>query len=169
MKLYEIRAELEALIQLDDETLVNEDTGEIYDQEAFDALKLSLEEKVDNICYAIKNNEAEKEVLQAKIDVFNKEINKLVEKQLQLEKRNEWLRGYIFRNVEHKNIKKDEYQIKFTKSEKVEIPDADLVEAEYIRTKVTNEPDKVAIKKALKEGKELTFAKLVKSEGIKVS
>lgn len=169
MKLYEIRAELESLVQVDEDLLVNEDTGEIYDKAAFDALNMSLEEKVDNLCYVIKNNEAEKAVLQAKIDVFNEEINKLVKQQLAIEKRNEWLRQYIFNNVEHTNVKKADYQIKFTKGEKVEISDKDAVEAEFIRTKITQEPDKTAIKAALKEGKEFAWAKLVKTEGIKVS
>ena len=54
------------------------------------------------------------------------------------------------------------------KSERVEVEDVNLLPKEFKTIKVTEQADKIAIKKALKEGKEIKNAYIVKQYSLKI-
>ena len=54
------------------------------------------------------------------------------------------------------------------KSERVEVEDVNLLPKEYKTIKVTEQADKIAIKKALKEGKEINYAYIVEQYNLKI-
>ncbi len=54
------------------------------------------------------------------------------------------------------------------KSERVEIEDVNLLPKEYKTIKVTEQADKIAIKKALKEGKQIENAYIVEQYNLKI-
>ena len=49
------------------------------------------------------------------------------------------------------------------------MPDVAALPAEYIRTKITNEADKTAIKNAIKAGEVVAGAELIKKQSISIN
>jgi hypothetical protein len=65
-------------------------------------------------------------------------------------------------------IKTPLLKINFRKSEAVEITDAESLPPAYLRTKTVTEPDKTAIKDAIKAGAEIPGAQLVEHQNIQI-
>ena len=59
-------------------------------------------------------------------------------------------------------------KISYRKSDSVEVTDIDKLPEEYIKTKIEKNPDKVAIKNAIKDGKEINGAKIVTNYNIQI-
>lgn len=172
MKLYEINAELQKLIEVEDGIFVNYETGEVFNEQAIDDLKLSLAEKKDNICKIIKNNQSDMAEIKAKVDFLKAEIERLNDMSQVIENRNNSLAKYLLDNTpaeERKTLKTVDYTLKFTNSESVEINcSTEALPEDYITKKITWAPDKMALKKALKEGAQVEGCRLVKTQNAKV-
>lgn len=147
--LYDIAAQYKELLEKMLDT-VNED-GEV-DAETFSLLSNaqdSLELKAKNCAAVYLELDSEVE----RIKRFEEKIRLRKDK---LQKRRDWLKGYIDRNLSAAGIEKIEgdcLTVKYIKSEKVEIDNEAEIPEEYWRVK--KEPDKTAIKQALKAGKSL--------------
>lgn len=117
-------------------------------------LDCSIEEKVENTAKYIKNVESDIEGIKA-------EINRLTALKKQKERNTEWLKSNIEYALKTKSIDKLEvgtFKCGYRKSESVEVEDLNALPMDYIKTKM--EPDKTAIKKALKAGEELIGVRL---------
>lgn len=150
MRVFDILSEFRAL-----EELINEidlETGEYLNnendiQEYIVNLKLSKEDKLNNIQDLKIEFEAKIEAVKSKIEYLNnrkksfeRNINNLTNLQLML--------------LNNQKLETNEYSFSFRKSESVSINDIlfDIKDERFNRTTIKVEPDKTAIKKALKDG-----------------
>ena len=150
--LFDLSLEFFALKDLIDNDLeVNEETGEIVDNteilnKLFNDLALSFEEKLDNSQRYILT-------LKGEADILAKEIKRLQAKKTALENKadrlSEMMKNAILSSGDNK-FKTSLYSFSIRKTESVEIRDLDVIPRAYLRLK--KEADKVAIKKALKDG-----------------
>jgi len=65
-------------------------------------------------------------------------------------------------------LKSPTLKVNFRKSESVIIQDLSLIDDKFIRTKTTKEPDKTAIKQAIKDGEVVIGAELIINNNIQI-
>ncbi len=159
--LYEIAREyLEAFDHLE----VDEETGEILNFEAVDALAGTFEEKAESVACYIKNLDAFAGDLKAE------EAN-LAERRKSAEKRVENLKKYLtscLDAVGRDKVETAKVRVSFRKSVSVSIDDEQAVPADFIVETVSTKPDKTAIKKAIQAGQEIAGASLVENRNIQI-
>ena len=150
MKVFDILKEFRALEELMNE--IDLETGEYLNnendiQEYIVNLRLSKEDKLNNIQDLKIEFEAKIEAVKSKIEYLNnrkksfeRNINNLTNLQLML--------------LNNQKLETNEYSFSFRKSESVSINDIlfDIKDERFNRTTIKVEPDKTAIKKALKDG-----------------
>lgn len=150
MKVLDILKEFRALEELMNE--IDLETGEYLNnendiQEYIVNLKLSKEDKLNNIQDLKIEFEAKIEAVKSKIEYLNnrkksfeRNINNLTNLQLML--------------LNNQKLETNEYSFSFRKSESVSINDIlfNIKDERFNRTTIKVEPDKTAIKKALKDG-----------------
>lgn len=150
MKVLDILKEFRALEELMNE--IDSETGEYLNnendiQEYIVNLKLSKEDKLNNIQDLKIEFEAKIEAVKSKIEYLNnrkksfeRNINNLTNLQLML--------------LNNQKLETNEYSFSFRKSESVSINDIlfDSKDERFNRTTIKVEPDKTAIKKAIKDG-----------------
>lgn len=157
--LYEIRNDL--LCVLDGGLVVDEETGEIlFDSEDLDALQAAYEDKLEACGLYIKNLESDAAAIRA-------EEKALAERRKTLENKAKRLREYVLFNLEEgKKIETPRIRIGTRMSEAVEIREGAQFADEYCRIK--RDPDKTAIKAALKDGAVIEGAELVKHRSLQI-
>jgi hypothetical protein len=153
MKLFEIN---EAIADL-----INFETGEILDVEAFDNLKLERQDKLTNIALLYKNMTSDAKQL--------KELEKeYSDRRKRCEKTAEWCKETLARELAGEKFEDENkrFKISWRKSEKVEITDPDAVPHAYVKF----EPNynKTLIKDLLKDGYKIDGVKLVESQNIQI-
>ena len=134
---------------------VDPDTGEV-DAEALIALEEEKDEKIDNVAKWILDLTADV----AKIDAETERLKKMKDA---TKKKIESLKKFLGYACENQNRKRDTFQIRFTRSKKVELDPLQEVPDEYMAVKITSEPDKMKIRKAIETGEEIPFAELVET------
>lgn len=158
MTLYEIRAELEAL--------VNED-GEITDMEAWENLQMAECDKIENVALWIKN-------LLAEIKAIREEEKALAERRKKLEKKVEHLEGYLDTALDGKKFETARVSLKFRISKSLEVIDEQgLIEwaQQFAPTavRVTYAIDKMFIRDALKNDVDCPYAKMRERRSLQVA
>lgn len=160
MNLYDIDQALLALVDLE--------TGEILDYEAFAELKMAREEKIEGMALWVKNLDAEAKAIRAE------EVS-LAERRKALEKKAESLKEYLTMILDGGKFSTARVACSFRKSKSVQILDeAAFIQAmeasqhyEYLkysaptvnRTEVTN---------AIKAGKEVPGAQLIEKNNLSI-
>ena len=149
------------------------ESGEIETEYINDTLESILDDfntKVDNISSFIKN-------LKSEAQAISDESKKLNERAKQKESKAESLLQYVEKMLKESGIKKVEtarnaVQLKLSPpSLKVDdgfIEWAKENSTEFVRAKTTFDPDKNAIKEALKQGQEIPYCRLEQSEKINI-
>lgn len=140
--------------------LLDEETGEIADIEAFEKIQLERDEKIENIALWVKNLKADAEALKAEKLAF-------ADRQKAAEKKIESLRKLISDALGGQPLETSRVKLSFRKSTEVQIDDIDELPDEFLRYKEP-EPDKAAIKAAINEGKEVAGAKLVSKINLQI-
>ena len=153
MTLYQIN---EAILNL-----VDMETGEIADAEAFDALTMQKEEKLENVALWIKNLMADAAAFKAEKEIF-------AEREKAALKKAESLKNYLTYALDGQKFSTTKCAVSFRKSERVEITDESLIPATYFIAKHTLEPDKKFIKEVLKKGVEIEGAVLTENLNISI-
>lgn len=161
MKLFEIDERLAACVKINDDQAVDTETGEVIDIEAVEALEMERDAKIENIGLWIKDLTAQAEAIKA-------EKNKLAEREKSAKNKADRLKEFLTAYLGGKKFETAKVAIKFRSVESVNVPDVAALPAEYIRTKITNEADKTAIKNAIKAGEVIEGAELVKKQSISV-
>lgn len=152
MTLYEIAQEMA--------TLIDPETGEIRDFEAWEELSLSREEKRDSTASWIKSLEAE-------ANAVDEEARKLTERRNTIRRKAERLREYLAADLDGQAWKNEHHDIRYRRSAAVEITDEDRLVAwlqdhdEDALTYQMPKISKTAVKEHLKAGEELPGAELV--------
>ena len=165
--LYDISNELrEVYYKLENGEGLDLETGEISEDVA-NALVMSqqnLQTKAIDIGYVIKSFDDQ-------IDLYEREIKRLTEIKNQMKKRKEWLKSNLTNAMEEFGIfeiKGKTLKLSFRKSESVEIDDIDLLDERFKTTKVEINPDKTAIKDAIKKGEQVLGARLVENKNLQI-
>lgn len=161
---------------------VNDDTGEIVEteeefNELYNSIQLDLHTKLDNTNCLQK-------MIDGELEVIDKEIKRLNAEKKARERKKEWLKNrvdvFVVRQFtdENGNVDVDglhkyklelpHSKISYRKSDSVEVTDIDKLPEEYIKTKIEKNPDKVAIKNAIKNGKNINGAKIVTNYNIQI-
>lgn len=128
---------------------IDPETGEVlFSDEDIDNITEEFEQKADNIACLIKDKEAT-------IKARRSEMESLKERNEREQKQIDRLKRYLLQSLQLRNTKKLETVrnvIRTKNSVSVSIENSSDIPKEYIRTKVTSEPNKMEIGKALKEG-----------------
>ena len=148
--LYEINESIMALI--------DEETGEITDIGALNALQIERDTKLENIALWVKNLKADAEMFKAEKQAFE-------ERQKRAEKKAESLKNYLASALEGQKFKTARVECSYRSSESVNVTDITVIPTEYLKFA---EPtaDKVAIKAAIKSGKEIAGAEIVSKQNL---
>lgn len=154
MRLYEINAEIDALL-----SAVDPETGELtVDMEALEALEMERDAKLENLALAVKNYASDIAALKA-------EENALAERRGALERQMKRAKDYLERNLNGEKFSTPRVAVTYRRTEAVAIDDEALFfgwcthHPAFIRFEVPK-PDKTAIKTALKAGEEVPGATL---------
>lgn len=148
--LYEIDNQLRALLELDDGSYCDTESGELLTKEDVDALNLDLKTKIEScLLFALEK--------QREAEAIEEEINRLKAHKDKAESKHDWVLGYVADHIEAgTKFSTPKVSIKWTTSKKAE-PLANwekLTPAEYWKLPPPPEPviDKAAIRKDLMAG-----------------
>lgn len=161
VSLYDIGQDFLAVLE---SLAVDEDTGEIIDFGAIDALSTQFDDKAESIACYIKNTNALTAALKA-------EEAALADRRKRAEKRVEGLKKYLtscFDAIGRDKIETARAKISFRKSTAVLIEDEAALPAEYVVQTVATKPDKTAIKNAIQGGATIAGASLVENRNIQI-
>lgn len=160
MKLYELVSEEQKLNELF-LTAIDEETGEIRDNETLEELETELKNalvnKSEGIIKVIRNQESD-------LEMITTEIKRLTNLKNRIEKEIENFKTYIKFNMKKMDIKKIETSlgnISLRQSTATEIYDEASLPKEFLKEKITYTPSKTEIKKAIESGQEVKGARLV--------
>ena len=148
--------------------------GEILDEDSFNAkfdeIQMALSEKIENSMCFYKN-------LQSDIEAFKEEEKKLAQRRKVKENLAERIKNRIDNYIRMKytneagivdtdglnkfKMETPRMKLSYRKSDSVEVSDINLLPKEYVKEKVELSADKTALKKALKDGKEINGATIV--------
>lgn len=160
MTLYELDERITALEQAENDDLhIDEETGEIMTiEQALDGLYMARAEKLENVACWAKNLDAEAAMLRMEEERLNARRKA---KERRRDRRKSYLLGACMGpDGTPQKFETARCAVRFRRDEAVIIAAGDQLPEEYIRRKVTEEPDKVAIKAALKAGKDVPGAAL---------
>ena len=151
MKLYQMTAAAKELYEL-------LESGEIDEQTVNDTLEsIGTSEKLQDYVHVLKSFEAE-------IAMFDAEIARMRENKRVLENRVEYLKGKVIDFMQatgQKSANAGTFKLTVRESKSCEIEDESLIPLQYLREiPVRFEPDKNAIKAALKNGEQISGATL---------
>ena len=162
---------MRALYDINQEILdcVDLETGEILDSEKLDALQMEREQKLEGVALWVKDLNAEAEAVKTEAD-------KLIARKRALDNKITALKMWLLMALDGQKLKTPRCNVYQTHSQRVAIvgDEKDLIAwlerntedpREFIRYK---EPElrKDEIKKALKDGKEIEYAKLEETESV---
>lgn len=139
--------------------------GEIPEEAVNDTLEgMGVEGKLEDYVYIIKQLAADAEMCKA-------ETERLKAKKQQAEKGADRLKAAILGYMTATGKAKERagmFSLSVRKNEAVQVDDMNKLAPEYIRTKTTTEPDKTAIKKAIKSGADVDGAALVTNNSLQI-
>lgn len=153
MNLYELNKAIEACVLLED-GVVDTESGEIMDFAQFEALILERKVKLENLALYIKNKAALAAAIKAEKDALEKRMKAA---EAEVKRCKEYLASQL---GEGEKVETAKIKISYKNTESVVVENMDKLPADYIRVKTSTEPDKVAIKAAIKAGHEVAGAKL---------
>ena len=126
--------------------LIDDETGEVVDSNigTFESLVMERNNKIENVALWIKN-------LRADIEAYKTETQAFIDRKKAAERKIETLTRLLEIALKGQKFKTDRVQISYRKSDSVQIDKDAKLPDEYLRFKKP-EPDKTALKKALKDG-----------------
>ena len=161
MQLYRIANGIKNCFKVYENTVVNEETGEIFDADYLDQLKMKKEAKVDNIACWIKELEAEAEALKKQEEGF-------AVRRKRAERRAASLKDYLTFWVGGENMKLKRSEVRWRKSTSVTIMNENAIPETFKKQKITEVIDKTGIKNALKKGEAVDGATLTEKQNIQI-
>jgi hypothetical protein len=153
MNLYEIEGAIMSL--------VDEETGEVADYEALEALEMERDKKISNLGCFIKNLRAEAAAIKA-------EKMALAARQQAVDNHADRLEEYLSRYLNGTKYEDGRVKISFRKSESVEIDEGAIDELPARFIKVERSVMKTPLKDALKGGQQFEGCRLVTKQNIQI-
>ena len=146
-------------------SLIDEETGEIKDYEAFEELQMQKEEKIENTALWYKNLVAESKAIR-------EEEKALAERRKSLENKAENLKNFINRTLDGNKFSTSKVAISYRKSTAVEVDDEFIDYAmknnNDLLTFKRQEPNKTVIKGMLQGGFDIPHAELVERNNMSI-
>lgn len=146
-------------------SLIDEETGEIKDYEAFEELQMQKEEKIENVALWYKNLIAESKAIR-------EEEKALSERRKSLEHRAESLKNFVNQMLQGNKFATSKVAISYRKSTAVEVDDEFIDYAmknnSDLLTYKQPEPNKTAIKEMLQGGFDIPHAELVERNNMSI-
>ena len=161
MSLFEISEKFRAFF---DNPPIDEETGEITDYEALDAIDSSFEEKAESVACYIKALQYEAAALK------NEEVN-LELRRKRIEKKQESMTKYLascMDAVQKEKISTPRCALSFRNSKAVNIFDENKLPDEFIKVVEKRSPDKTEIKKAILSGSAVPGAEIVENRNLQI-
>lgn len=162
MNLYQIENEIDNLVEQGYQEFIDEETG-VFDEQGFQIalaqLNLEKDRKIENIGLAIKN-------LSADIEQLKAEEQALYTRRKSKEKKAERLKNFLCWILDGKRFETAKIDLRFRTAEKVNIVKEEYLTDEY--KKITVTPNRLAIKQAIKAGKEVAGAELVTTQSLQI-
>lgn len=154
---------MRALYEIDSDIMdcFDEETGELLDEEKLNELQIERDQKIEGVGLAVKN-------LTAEIDAYKKEIDAFQQRKRSAEKRLDGFKKWLLETLEGQKFATPKVDIRFRRSETVDIPDESAVPDEYIVWKTEGKPDKIAIKQAIKAGSSIEGCQLIQKLNISI-
>lgn len=153
MKLFEINEAIANIIDFE--------TGEILDSEAYENLKMERKDKLTNIALLYKNMASDAKQL--------KELEKeYSERRKRCEKTAEWCKETLARELAGDKFEdeKKRFSISWRKSEKLIILDEKAISDEWIKTEIKY--DVAGMKSAMKSGEAVSGVELIQNQSIQI-
>lgn len=164
MRLYEINAALLDVIER--AYSVDEETGEIlFDESDLEALDVERTKKLEACACYLKDLQAQAAAIKAERDALN---GRLKSKQREAES----MKAYILQSMQtfgDTKLETPRATMRTRKSKAVEIYNMGVLPDIYMTQKLSVQPDKVAIRKALADGHEVAGAELIERVSLAVS
>lgn len=132
------------------------ETGEILIPELLDSLMMERNAKIESVALWVKNLESDAAAFKAEKDAFAK-------REEQANKKAESLKNWLAQACNGQAFNTTKCAVSFRRSEKVDIVDKTLIPAGFLTETVTVNPNKKAIKDAIKAGQEINGCRLVES------
>lgn len=146
-------------------SLIDEETGEIKDYEAFEELQMQREEKIENTALWYKNLIAESKAIR-------EEEKALAERHKSLEHRAESLKNFVNQTLQGNKFATSKVAISYRKSTAVEVDDEFIDYAmknnSDLLTYKQPEPNKAVIKEMLQGGFDIPHAELVERNNMSI-
>lgn len=148
--LYEINAAILDCVDLE--------TGEIIDVEQLQALQLEREQKIENVALWYKNLLSDAAQYKAEKDAF-------AERERAARAKADSLKRYLLDALQGEKYKSTRVNISYRNSSSVVVDDVLNLPPRFVKFKEP-EPDKMAIKEAIKNGEEVNGAHIESSQSI---
>lgn len=151
------------LFQIDEEIMnccIDTETGEVVNAEYLEQLQMDRDTKIENIACWIKNLLADAEALKAQKQAF-------ADRQKSAENKAESLKKYLSEYLGGQKFSTDKVAISFRKTSAVNVIDMTKIPEEFLKYK-DPEPDKTAIKNAIKAGAVVAGAEVVEGQSISI-
>lgn len=136
------------------------ETGEILNVDKLSKLQMERDTKIENVALWIKN-------LNADIAAYKAEKDSFAEKEKQAKTKVEGLKTWLGFALNGNKFNTTKVAVSFRKSEVVEV-DEEQCPKEWMNEKVTFSPDKIAIKNAIKQGREIEGCTLIEKNNIQI-
>lgn len=153
MNLYEI--DLEIL------SCVDAETGEILDFERLESLTMERDRKIENVALWVKNLMSDAGAIKAEKDA-------LAEREAKCRAKAESLKRYLADALQGQKFSTAKCAVSFRKASAVQVDDVDRIPAELLRVTTTIEPNKTAIKAAIKEGCDVSGCQLIETMSVQI-
>lgn len=157
MTLYEIDGMISDFLL----THIDPETGEVTDLSELENLQMTRDAKVENIALAYKNARAEAVALENEIASLKKRLARQ-------EKQTDSLSRYLAFALHGEKFRTSKVDIRFIRSESIEVSDEAVIPAEFLKIKTETKVDKVALKKAVKDGLDIEGVTIVTKQNIHV-
>lgn len=139
---------------------IDMETGEVIDTDKLNALNMERDKKVENVACWIKELKAEAEAIKA-------EKQRLADRQRVAENKAESLKRWLSYALDGKKFSTAKCSVSFRNTESVEVTEEGLEalmkEHDELLTYKAPEPNKTAIKQALKDGLSVAGVQLVQN------
>ena len=139
---------------------IDMETGEVIDTDKLNDLQMERDAKIENVALWIKE-------LKAEAEAIKNEKQALAERQKVAENKAESLKKWLAYALQGEKFKTTKCAISFRKSEAVEVTDEGLnnlmKEHDELLTYKAPEPNKTAIKQAIKDGLNVAGVQLVQN------
>ena len=147
------------------ESAIDPETGEISEEgmAAIEQLQMDQQTKRENIACWVKNLRSDAEAIKA-------EAKTMTDRSKSCERKADSLERYLAADLNGEKFQTPKVAVSWRRSVSVEVDEAEIPELpeQYLRTKTTVEPDKTAIKDALKAGEVIEGCRLVEKQSIQI-